>query len=110
MEALAPSIALICELPDKYAESITVTSVSISHKEGNWGATITGLKTLEKYNSPLVINTPHLPVESYSENNPNDENILPDETIDLLKVLFKEAEEFIKGKRKQLNLFENKAS
>lgn len=113
LQSLAPAIELICELPEGYSNSITIRGVSFSHAgpHETMGASITGLKSLGTSNSPLVINTPHLPSEDYNGNEYNT-MLLPGSAVLNLHWLISEAERFVRGERliveePQLSLYQN---
>jgi hypothetical protein len=66
LQALQPDVNELCEFP--IDQALSIRSVSYSHTNGIMGACVTALRSLKKANSPLVINTPHLPSEPYSDN------------------------------------------
>jgi len=111
LQGLVGYIGEICELPDHYCNSIKVRGVSFSYggEKNVLGATITGLKSLNTANSPLTINTPHLPSEPYS---PGSETYtLPSECYYQLLDVQEEAVKFIEGDREadpQQSLFNTK--
>ena len=105
LTSLVPFVAEICEQSEKWAQSVEVRGVSFSYGGENevMGATISALKTLEKSNSPLVINTPHKSSEPYNEG--GDETIcLSDEATDALYHLQRETQLYLDGHRAQLSL------
>lgn len=105
LESLVPFVAEICEQPQTWAQSVEVRGVSFSYGGENevMGATISALKTLEKSNSPLVINTPHKSSEPYNEG--GDETIcLSDEATAALYHLQRETQLYLDGHRAQLSL------
>jgi len=97
----------ICELPQGYCQNAEIRGVSFSYGGDDeiMGAVITALKTLKTANSPLTINTPHLPSDDYSGNNPN-VLCLSFDCIQALNNLCDCAENYVNGVRKQQNLFE----
>lgn len=100
---LPAHVVMICELPAGYAQGMTVTGVSWStHEEsGTRGAVMTAQKKLATANSPLVLNTPHLPYEAYS-GQPGDPNpVLPVPAVRDLERLEKAATAYVKGERAQ---------
>lgn len=105
MQNLVEPLVKICEFQEGYGDTIEIISVSISHSKGIMGATITGLKKLDTSYAPLVINTPHLPTEDYSGNNPN-APLLPEMAITRIEALIEEAEFYINGKRSQLSILD----
>ncbi len=106
LQKLKEHIVEICEFEHKYMSSIEVRSVTFSYGGENdtMGATITGLKTLGTANAPLVINTPHLPEEDYSGNNPG-AHILTMYCVNDLKALTEEAQRYLDGEREQESMF-----
>jgi hypothetical protein len=107
MAALAHDVRKLLGLPHDWAsDSFTVAKViwSLSEKTGVRGAVISCQVGLECADAPLVLNTPHLPFEQYSEtgNGP----LMPEATIARLNDLEAEALAFLDGKRAQADLFE----
>ena len=105
MQKLVVSVVDICEFPEMYGESIDIISVSLSYSSGIMGATITALKALDTSYAPLVLNTPHLPTQDYSGNNPN-APLLPENAIKAIENLIEEAELYLQGKRSQLSILD----
>jgi hypothetical protein len=92
--------------PSSYAEGrIKITGVSYSFSEDTEveGAVFTGQVALDSSDAPFCFNTPHLAFAQYSEG--GQAKIMPDEAIDALERLRREAHGFIKGKRAQGDLF-----
>ena len=109
MDKLIPHVETICELPEGYCKKAEIRGVSFSHTNDIMGAVITALIPLDSANSPVVINTPHLPEEPYSE---GEAPTLPRECVNILKDLMDDAERYIQGERKpeaqtKLNLEDN---
>ena len=110
-EELVGAVREILELPvGLWQDRIAITGVSWScHEESNVrGAVITALVTLETTQSPLVVNTPHLPYEAY-DSNAHPEAIpplMPEEWQDVLNELEAEAKAFLDGKRQQMDMFD----
>lgn len=110
--ALQDLCRVVCEwveLEEDKAAVMTIRGVSLSWKNDEargWimGAGITALVTLSTCNSPLVINTPHLPREPWVE---DDEEcpILEAHWADAIEAVLIEAERYIDGKRAQGSLF-----
>lgn len=109
LAALRPRVAEICQLPEEYCASMEIRGVSFSYGgEGRvMGATITALKPLATANAPLVVNTPHLASESYSEDGPTDK-LLSTAAIVALEAVMVEALRYIDGHRAQRDLFSEK--
>jgi hypothetical protein len=82
---------------------LTVRGVTITWTNDIMGACITALKALKGANAPLVLNTPHLPSEPYSEGGSPD-FLLPEETAENIGALLNEAEAYIRGERAQGSL------
>lgn len=97
---LIPHVMEICELPQSYQEGLEVSGVSFSYNEkvGVMGAVITAQKKLKTHPAPLIINTPHKPVEPYAEGG-DDSASLSTGCVMILDRLQKEAELYIGGKR-----------
>lgn len=106
LQNLVNPLVKICEFQEGYGDTIEIISVSLSYSKGIMGATITGLKKLNTSYAPLVINSPHLPTEDYSGNNPN-AHLLPKEAITRIETLIEEAELYINGKRSQLSILDD---
>lgn len=105
--ALKKHVATICELPAGYVEKgVEIRGVSFSYGGDDrvMGATITALKTVSTANAPLVLNTPHLPSNSYTEDDAGLTPTLPRECIDDLRQLQAEVLAYIDGQRVQLDL------
>lgn len=107
MAALAYDVRKLLELPHDWAkDGFTVAKViwSLSEKTGVRGAVMSCQVALECADAPLVLNTPHLPFEQYSEtgNGP----LMPEATIARLNELEAEALAFLDGKRAQASLFD----
>ncbi len=104
LQALTQDVLAICELPAGDADKIKVRGVSLTYTNGIMGACITALKTLETANAPLVLNTPHLPSEPYSE---GDALTLDPATVGRLSALVDRANRYVDGHRAQQSLFED---
>ena len=102
--ALTPDVVDICELDKLSAAHITVRGVTFTWKHDIMGACITALKTLTTANAPLVLNTPHLPSESYSGNANDGSPVLPRGTMNRLGQVLVEAGRYIDGERAQATL------
>ncbi len=103
LESLTPFVAEICEQSKDWAGTLEVKGVSFSYSNDIMGACITALKTLEKSNSPLVINTPHKPSEPYSESG-DEAMCLSDDATAALWHLQDEARAYLDGHRAQLSM------
>ena len=102
LAALIDDVLEICELPPEYAKGIKVRGVSISWTNDVMGACVTALRTLQTANSPLVINTPHLPSDQYSEG--GEAPLMSEEFVDHVETLMDRATDYINGTRAQQSL------
>lgn len=99
LQAMALHVCRLLDLPDEYAEGMTVSGVSISRNDHQGrGIVVTCLKTLGKTNAPLVINTPHLPEEN--EHGPE----IPSDMLRALDELEARAVRYHNGHRMQADL------
>lgn len=103
LQALAVDVVTICELIPSDTERLKVRGVTLTHTNDILGVVVTALKTLNTSNAPMVINTPHLPSESYSDN--EDEPTTPTGMWERLVVLEAEALRYLNGERAQGDLF-----
>lgn len=105
LQDLVPDLLDICELPEDYRSGLTIGSVSLSYggDAETMGAVITGLKALRTTRAPLVLNSPHLPSESYSGDDA--EPVLSSETVAKLATVEGEAFLYVDGDRAQRSLF-----
>jgi len=98
----------LLEMPkaDKEIKKVTVTSVSLSYAGDDdiMGAVISGVRSLEYSNGVQVLNTPYKPEEPIGEN-ADDANILPEECTAIIYELIIEAEKYLEGERKQIEMF-----
>jgi hypothetical protein len=113
LNTLTRDVEEICRLPVGYCVLSEIRGVSFSWTNDVMGAVITCLVKVETANSPVVINTPHLSSEQYSDGGKSP--ILDSSTTFKLKQLLKLIGEYIDGDRvkeneNQLNLFETKAT
>ena len=98
LQALAPHVAEICELPETCVDRIIVTGVSFSYKADVVGATISAKMRLEKIDAVVAINTPHM-----FEKGPLR---FSEECAEVLSLIEGEARRYICGDRAQAQLFE----
>lgn len=101
LQALTEDVCTICELPSDYAGQMRISSVSISWTNDILGAVITGQRRVKTANSPVILNTPHLPCSDYGG---GDGPTLPEETLTRLERLITECERYILGERAQQDL------
>jgi hypothetical protein len=106
LNALGQDVITLCELPENYITRILVTGVSLSYGgEGETlGATIISQMTLHKSNVALNLNTPHKPIEPYSEGGDIDQ-CLSEDYVERLEDLITEAGVYVGGNRAQGELF-----
>ena len=105
-DALRQVVVEEAELPGDMVSAITPIGLSVSYyDDGRWGAVVSGTRQLMHSNAPMVINTPHKPAES-SEHNPQDDNILIEESVVAIELVLEEAEKYVNGERAQQGLFE----
>jgi hypothetical protein len=101
-----PALAL-CELARTFKEhQVTVTGVSFSYGGDKevMGAVITFQIALETANSPLCLNTPHKPSESYTDDDPLPNQCLTWECRKILDELIVQTRAYMMGERGQQQL------
>lgn len=108
MQAIVELARHILELPKDYARNgVAVGGVTFSYnKNEQKGVVISGHIKLEHTNSPFFFNTPYLPYEPPGEN--KDVPVVPKFDIKVLNKLEVEAAAYLKGKRAQLDMFNEK--
>jgi len=99
LQALAADVCLICELPADQVERLSVRGASFSHTNDVMGAVITAMKPVKTAQSPLVLNTPHIPSAPYSDEGGGP--VLAEETVARLEAVINEAAQYIDGNRAQ---------
>lgn len=99
MQDLLPPVKQLLPLNyDELEDKIDVIGITISENESQGlGATITLQVTLEAFNGPLTINTPHL----HEDASDTGVKAMPWELKEAIDNLVYEAQEFLKGKRAQ---------
>ena len=102
LNELAKHVLHICDLPKEYAEDLSVIGVSFSYRDEIMGAVISARKMLLDCDSPLFLNTPHMPEKAYGKTAGN--KLLPQKTVEALDELIQEAEAYVNGDRAQLKL------
>lgn len=116
LQAFRPHVQQLLEVTKRWAQTVTVTSLSISKdKNGRRGLVVTGTRPVADASSPFVIHTPHL-AESVQEADESDENDSPtlfsgkgvwlEGMAEALETAEQEATAYIDGKRAQGDLFE----
>lgn len=107
MMELRKHVLDICEMPadDLEVMKVIVKGVSFSYSGDDdvMGATIIAIKTLNKSNTRLMINTPHKFSQPHSENQ-GAEMCLSYDCIMVLEELIEQAEKYLDGERAQLKL------
>ena len=103
LQAFAVDVVTICELIPSDTERLTVRGITLTHTNDIQGAVVTALKKLKTSNAPMVVNTPHLPSEGYSDN--PDEPTMPTGMWERIAVLEVEAKRYLDGDRAQPSLF-----
>jgi len=106
---LVPAVLEICEFSGEDAQNYKVFGVSFAYTEDIMGAVISAQKTLVDSNTPLNLNTPFKPSESYSGEG-CDDNCLSSASRKVLESLIEEAIKYVNGDRAQLNLFAKKVA
>lgn len=107
MNKLALHVIEMCELPDTYLTKITVCGVSFSYagEKQVMGATISAQMSLDYSYQNLNLNTPHKASDSYSDNPPDEMQILSSQCISDLRSLQEECVAYINGDRAQATMF-----
>jgi hypothetical protein len=97
---MSTHVVKLCELPNSWQPEIEIRGVTFSEADGIMGATITALRPVKASNAPFVVNTPHTLEASPDDAAPSGKHLTSQAVRDL-KILIKEATEFVKGKRAQ---------
>lgn len=97
LQALKADVCTICELPSDYANVMRVSSVSITWTNDVMGAVITAVRPVKTANSPVVLNTPHLPATDYAPGGSGP--TLEGATVERLERLIAECHRYILGDR-----------
>ncbi len=107
LQALAPHVIEMCELPKSYVDIINVTGVSFSYggEKEVMGATIISQMKLNQSNCDLNLNTPYKASDSYSEAPADEKQLLSDACVNALFYLCEEIKMYINGDRAQIKLF-----
>jgi len=113
-DGLGAHVADLLEMTPEWGQKFHAKGVSFSWRENAggdtdrrgaiMGAVVTGQINIKKANSPLLINTPHVPEQPYSAESP--EPTLSVEFIIQLEEVMLQAEYYLDGKRAQVSLFE----
>jgi hypothetical protein len=96
----------LCEIGHFQDHQVTVTGVSFSYggEKEVMGAVITFQVAIASANSPLCLNTPHKPSDSYNDDDPLPSQTLAYECIRILDELIVQARAFMMGERGQVEL------
>ena len=102
LQALAPDLLEICELPGSCGKGLRIQGVKFSYSGENdvMGATITGIRKLQKSNGVLVLNTPHKP-SATPQGRHEGANVLAFPCVQRLEALIVEAKQYLRGERAQ---------
>lgn len=100
---LAPDALELCELKEEWLMNTTVTGVSFAYsgEKEVMGATITFQVKIQTANTPLCMNTPFKPSDSYNDNEPLPNQCLNFSTIRKLNEVIVQTRAYIMGTRKQ---------
>jgi hypothetical protein len=94
---------------EQWNGAITIGGVSFSKSDEDVeGATITAFVHLGTANSPLVLNTPHLPYAQYSATGKSP--LMPEDAQEALEKVKAEALAYLNGKRAQGDMFREEAA
>ncbi len=104
LQTMAKHLVDIIEAPGSWRDHIVITSVTVTWSNDVQGLVITGLRTLDNSNSPMVINTPHFTRVSYNEESNSDMNIFSYDCGLDLDNLCEYVFRYVDGDRKQLTL------
>lgn len=100
ISGLSNAVLEITEIDDDPG-AVTVTGVSLSWKDGAYGAVITAQRELDGIDAPLNLNTPILWTETQDG---AEGQKLPEHIVSRIERLIVEAERYLAGERKQQKL------
>lgn len=105
MDKLKPFVIEMCELPK--SSSVTISGISLSYhgEMETQAAIITFQKKLKEGNAAITINTPLKYVERTGEDTPVSQ-VMSQPMAELMEKITKGAVSFVKGLRKQTDLFQ----
>ena len=107
LQVLKPHVIYILELPEEYAETLTITGISIKYEEYGIGVVISATKELDSLDAPLCLNTPYIPPQR-NENMHTPMSGILEMTVDKITAM---AQQFMEGQyRAQGQLFEKEAN
>lgn len=111
LQAFAPLVVGLLDLPGHWSGELTVRSVSISQEDEDdrLGITVHLLKEVDGANSPWNIHTPHLR-QPLTDAETGASGFYDDEWQQALDDLSVEAERYWAGERQQTNLFDGAES
>lgn len=102
---LVPLVISLLRLPPEYSNGFEIIGCTFSENEHQgFGAVITALKQIKDISAPLVLNTPH----THEDERQSGLSVMPTSLRNQLRVVYKEAELFVGGKRAQADLFQQK--
>lgn len=108
LDNLIPHVEEMCELPDgdHQIHPYNVRGISFSYvgEKDTMGATITATRTLNRSNSPLILNSPHKISEPYADGADDTQLMTADCLIDIQQVI-ERAKDYLNGERAQTDLF-----
>jgi hypothetical protein len=102
MQAIAPTLATWCDLPEEWCEALEVIGVSISWSRDIMGAVVTAKRPCSSA-APLIINAPHKPSIPYSDGG-DESTCMTIEQIAAIEAVIVEAEMYLDGNRAQMEL------
>lgn len=105
IDELKPFVIEMCELPQKSTIAISGISFSYHGEMETQAAIVTFQKKLAEGNAAITINTPLKYIERTGEDTPVTQ-IMPQEMANVMAKITKAAIAFVKGLRKQTDLFE----
>jgi hypothetical protein len=107
LEALKPHMMQFAELPEDWADAITVRGITVGDKGGRMTVAIRGVRDLEDSNTPLSINTPlHVREKMDDENDSEvEKGTFAEDCYEAVRRLERLAIEYVNGDRQQLVLF-----
>jgi len=105
LQAFAPFVVELLEIPESWRETLTITTLNLSaDKNGHRGLIVTAIRPIPKaYDKPLVMNTPL--VREGGEDPSPDAFVLSDVVLDLIALAESEATRYANGERVQTELF-----
>lgn len=107
LQVLKPHVIYILELPEEYAETLTITGISIKYEDAGIGVVISATKELDSLDAPLCLNTPYIPPQR-NENMHTPMSGMLEMTVDKITAM---AQQFMEGMhRAQGQLFDKEGT